>query len=60
MNRINSHHRNAIINLLRCKETRLNSRNPIAELMYQRSIKEAYNWCAIRETIRKGYKKVDE
>lgn len=59
MNRINRHHRNAIINFLRCKEIHLNSRNIVSEHKYQLSIKEAYNWCAIKETIRKGYKRVN-
>lgn len=57
MNRINYHHRNAIIKLLRYKEIHLNSRNAVTEFIYQMLIKEAYNWCAIRETIRKGYKR---
>ena len=60
MNRINRYHRNAIINFLRCKEIHLNSRNAVTEFMYQLSIKEAYNWCAIRDTIRKGYKRAIE
>lgn len=60
MNRINRHHRNAIINYLTCKEIHLNSQIADTEFVYQLSIKEAYNWCAIRETIRKGYKRVKE
>jgi hypothetical protein len=60
MNRINRTHRNAIINYLRCKEIHLNSRNAVSEHMYQLSIKEACHWCAIRETIRKGYKRVKQ
>lgn len=58
MNRINRHHMNAISNYLWC--IHFNSQNTITESMYQRLIKEVCNWCAIRESIRKGYKRVIE
>lgn len=60
MNRINHYHRNAIINYLICKDIHLNSRDSNTESMYRHSIKEACHWCAIRETIRKGYKRAIE
>ena len=60
MNRINSYHRKAIANHLICKYIHLNSPNLITELLYQKSIREVRSWCAIRETIRKGYKRVKE
>lgn len=60
MNRINHYYRNALANYLRCKEIHFNSQNAVSEYMYQLSIKEAHFWYAIRDTIRKGYKRVIE
>lgn len=60
MNRINHYCRNAIANHLICKRIYLNLRNPITELMCQKAIGEVHIWRTIRETIRKGYKRVEE
>lgn len=50
----------AITNFMRCKEIPLDSWNAITESLYQKSYNEAYKWCAIKDTIRKGYKRVKE
>ena len=60
MNRINRIHRKTIINYTRCKEIYFNSQNFITRLLYHKSIREVCIWCAIRDTIRKGYKKAIE
>ena len=60
MNRINHYCKKAIANHLICKRIYLHSRNPITELMYQKAIGEVRIWRTIRDTIRRGYKKVDE
>ena len=60
MNRINSYHKRAIINYTRCKTIYFNFQNTITYLLYQKAIGEVNNWCAIKETIRKGYKRVME
>ena len=58
MNRINLHHWIAVTTYL--WHIHFNSQNSNAKLMYQTLIKEVRSWCAIRETIRKGYKRVKE
>lgn len=60
MNRINRYHRRAITNYSRCKEIYFNFQNTITYLLYQKAIGEARIWSAIRETIRNGYKRVEE
>lgn len=60
MNRINHYCRNALANHLMCKYIYLNFQEPYTELMQQKSIREVHIWYAIRKTIRKGYKKVEE
>ena len=60
MNRINHYCRDALANFLMCEYIHLNFQELYAESRYQKSIKEARIWCAIRKTIRKGHKKVDE
>lgn len=57
MNRINYYRKNALANYLMCKYIYLNFQEPYTEMMCQKSTKEAHIWCAIRETIRKGYKR---
>ena len=57
MNRVNYYHKDAIANYSMCKYIYLNFQEPYTELRYQKSIKEACIWCAIRDTIRKGYKR---
>lgn len=58
MNRINCYHMCATTYYL--WYIHFTSRNTITEPTYRRAIKEARVWCAIKETIRKGYKRVIE
>ena len=60
MNRINYYRKNALANFLMCEYIHLNFPELYTESRYQKSIKEARIWCAIRDTIRKGYKRVEE
>ena len=60
MNRINHYCKKAIANYTRCKGIYFNFQNTITYLLYQKAIKEADIGCAIRDTIRKGYKRVVE
>ena len=57
VNRINYYCKNALANYLMCKYIYLNFQEPYTEMMYEKSTKEAHIWCAIRKTIRKGYKR---
>lgn len=60
MNRLNHKLRKALTEYMRFKKKYLESQDVIAEGGYRVTTRIAYEWCAIAESIRKGYKKVKE
>ena len=70
MNRLNHKLRDVLTRYQKCKKNYYDSQNIKTELdsieligiefSYHVATKEAYKWCAIAETIRKGYKRVKE
>lgn len=70
MNRLNHKLREVLTRYLKCKKIYYNSQNIEPELSkieliriafnYHVATREAYKWCTIAETIRKGYKRAIE
>ena len=60
MNRLNLKLRDVLTRYQKCKKNYYNSQNIKTEFSYHVATKIAHEWCAIAESIRKGYKKVKE